>query len=298
MPTDKTKASSEQAMKSRTIIEAIKEVLIKNGRPMSALDIYGEIVHFKLYDFKADDPYHVVRSQLRRHCAGLEFSTASPTKYFIGTKDGKFDLLSQPHSSKSTRRPDLLHSTPTAPKDYAKAVDALRWLHNIRDFHKKYLEQFKHSTLKKLRNLDPYAFECFSGNLLMKYGFKDVQTTRSSRDGGIDGHGQLKVGLAHLKVAFQCKKWIKGSVGRPDIAGFRGDIQGKYDLGIFFTTSKFTSEAKSCSFQPGAVAVMLIDGAAIVDFMIEKNFGIETEALPLYSLALDMALTEQPKASP
>jgi len=63
-------------------------------------------------------------------------------------------------------------------------------------------------------------------------------------------------------------------------------------MGVFFTTSKFTPEAKDNSLRPGAVPITLIDGRTIVDIMLEKSFGVEKEQLPIYSLALDMALTE------
>lgn len=290
--------STSTTRKSRTILDAIKEVLFEEGGPMSAANIYGSIIHHKLYEFKADDPYHVVRSQLRRHCIGLEFSTAAPTKYFEITKDGRFSLIAQGASRANAQNLSIRKNMNQAKsRDYDKAANSLRERHRIRLSHAEYLEKFKENTLIRILELDPYVFENFSRNLLLAYGFKDVQTTRRSKDGGIDGYGQLKVGLAHLNVAFQCKKWARGSVGRPDVASFRGEIQGKYELGIFFTTAKFSSEAKACSFQSGAVPVMLIDGPAIVEIMIEKNFGVETEILHLYSLALDEALAETPKPS-
>lgn len=72
-------------------------------------------------------------------------------------------------------------------------------------------------------------------NLLDVYGFSDLSVTQKSKDGGIDGFGKLKIGLAHMSVAFQCKRWNVGSVGRKEIDAFRGAIQGEYEQGIFFT---------------------------------------------------------------
>lgn len=45
------------------------------------------------------------------------------------------------------------------------------------------------------------------------------------------------------------------------------------------------------SIKQGAVPVILIDGNMIVDFMIEKQFGIEHENLPIYINALDQILS-------
>ena len=118
-----------------------------------------------------------------------------------------------------------------------------------------------------------------------------MSVTQKSKDGGIDGFGKLKIGLAYMNVAFQCKRWNIGSVGRKEIDAFRGAIQGEYEQGIFFTTSSFTKEAMSCSIKHGAVPIILIDGKMIVDFMIEKQFGIEHENLPIYINALDQVLS-------
>jgi restriction system protein len=147
--------------------------------------------------------------------------------------------------------------------------------------------------LSQLKKLDPQTFEEFSKKLLQAYGFEQVNVTRFSKDGGIDGTGKLKVGLDHLNVAFQCKRYTKGAVGRVEIDAFRGAIQGQYEQGIFFTTSSFASGAAEVSFKPGAVPVILIDGDTIVDIMFEKQFGVEVDSMKIYSYALDLALTEE-----
>jgi restriction system protein len=127
---------------------------------------------------------------------------------------------------------------------------------------------------------------------MIAYGFKKMEVTRSSRDGGIDGFGELKIGLASMKVAFECKRWTRNTVGRPQVSQFRGDIQGKFQQGIYFTTSAFSKEAKESSFQPGAVPIILIDGNSIVDLMVEKHFGVDVEEIPVYSNALDLVLSD------
>ena len=107
--------------------------------------------------------------------------------------------------------------------------------------------------------------EQFGKKLLQAYGFLEVVVTRFTKDGGIDGHGKLKVGLAHLNVVFQCKRYTKGSVSRPEIDAFRGAIQGQYEQVIVSTTSSDASGAEAASFRPGAVPIILIDGNSIVD---------------------------------
>ena len=159
--------------------------------------------------------------------------------------------------------------------------------------HHRFVTAFKDRALTAINHLKPREFEHFCRNLLQAYGFRDVKVTKVGRDGGVDGHGRLKVGFTFFSVAFQCKKWSHANVGRPEINQFRGDIQGQYEQGIFFTTARFTPDARNSAFKPGAVTIVLIDGPTIVDVMIEKGFGVEKESLELYSLALDLAIAEQ-----
>jgi restriction system protein len=160
--------------------------------------------------------------------------------------------------------------------------------------HDRVVRAFKNRALEAINHLKPREFEHFCRNLLQAYGFREVKVANVGRDGGIDGYGHLKMGLTFFKVAFQCKKWRHANVGRPEINQFRGDIQGQYEQGLFFTTARFTPDARKSESKPGAVTIVLIDGPTIVDFMIEKGFGVEKENLELYSLALDLAITEQP----
>jgi restriction system protein len=50
-----------------TIVQAIEQVLRSHEGPMSAREIYRAIQRDELYSFRAQDPVHVVQTQLRRH---------------------------------------------------------------------------------------------------------------------------------------------------------------------------------------------------------------------------------------
>ena len=259
--------------KKYTIIEAIKEILSSDTEFLSITEIYTKIIEKSLYVFHAQDPLSVLRVELRRHSVGIDFPTASAKKYFV------YD--------ESTRRFRLLRDDKNQIKRGGKDQVSLR---SVRELHHEYVELFQQKILKQLKVLNPYEFEKFCRNLLEVYGFVDLEVTQKSRDGGIDGYGKLKVGLAYMNVAFQCKRWNTGSVSRKEIDAFRDAIQGEYEQGLFFTTSSFTKEAMAYSIKQGAVPVILIDGKMIVDFMIEKQFGIEHENLPIYINALDQVL--------
>lgn len=257
-----------------TIIEAAKKILSLTDDSMSVAEIYAQILEKSLYVFHAQDPISVLRGELRSHSVGIDFPTASPKKYFI------YD--------DSNRRFRLLGEEKIQNRKGAKDQVSLR---TVRELHHEYVELFQQKILRQLKSLNPYEFETFCRNLLEVYGFVDLSVTQKSRDGGIDGFGKLKIGLAYMNVAFQCKRWNIGSVSRKEIDAFRGAIQGEYEQGLFFTTSTFTKEAMAYSIKQGAVPIILIDGKMIVDFMIEKQFGIEHENLPIYINALDQVLS-------
>lgn len=258
-------------MKSeRTIVGAALEVLKSADETMSIQEIYQKIVDKSLYTFHAQDPLSVVRVELRKHSIGIDFPTASKKKYFVYDEtNGRFSAL-QKNSEKET----------TANEDKT-------YLTQVRKLYDSYLKDFKTNILAQLKKMNAYDFEKFCMQLLKVYGFINVAVTQKSRDGGIDGHGKLKVGLAYMSVAFQCKRWDNTTISRKEIDAFRGAIQGEYEQGLFFTTSSFSKEAMKFSIKQGAVPVILIDGNMIVEFMIEKQFGIEHEDIPIYVNAID-----------
>lgn len=264
-----------------TITQAISMVLKAEGKPMTAAEIYDAIISSKLYTFRADKPVHVVSTQIRRHCKGLDFPSSSNTKYFT-VQNGKYYLLDNIFNNETGKEilliSDEIHSSISK--------------NDLRNFHAQYLRELKDRILNDIKKLDPFLFEEFCKNLLAVYGFDNLVVTRKSRDGGIDGYGVLKVSISHVNVGFQCKRRSSGTIGRREVDQFRGAIQGRFELGIYFTTTDFTFEAEEIVFKNGAVPIFLINGEAIVDIMLEKHLGIEAETLTIYNYNLDLAFTK------
>jgi restriction system protein len=270
-----------------TIVEAIKIVMQDAGRPLTAREAYAAIMDKSLYAFHAKDPQHVVLMQLRRHCFGLDFPSASITKHFVLHDDNRFYLLTEEHEASKTPRTQPSDAPAIMVKAAAESTSPLSSVEQeLWSLHSQYLNLFRERMLEELRKLTPAGFEEFSRDLLTAYGFEDVRVTKVSRDGGVDGHGRLKVGLAHLNVAFQCKKWEKGNIQRPEIDKFRGASQGSYEQGLFFTTASFSAGAVSASIQRGAIPIILIDGSAIVSLMIARKFRVESDVMEIPTLAI------------
>jgi restriction system protein len=272
-----------------TIIDAIKTVINLKKEPITALEAYRDILSKGLYVFHAQKPAHVVLTQIRRHCEGIDFPSAAPTKHFKLIGDNKFTTL-----KKAKRFKRVKIKFKNNKKGSSTNLNSLvKSLKNIQSLHQLYLQQLKEKVISELRRLSPSSFELFSKELLQVYGFENAQVTSVSGDGGIDGFGRYKVGLAHLNVAFQCKRWTKNNVQRTEIDKFRGAAQGDFEQGVFFATTSFSQGAIDASVKRGAVPIVLVDADAIFNLMIEKGFGIQTENLPIPSYALDLAITRE-----
>ena len=180
---------------------------------------------------------------------------------------------------------------PTNPDGTSPHIDPPLPKISLVELYEAYELQFRSKLLGRLLELSPRQFEQFSKELLAAYGFVQVNVTQISRDGGIDGHGLLKVGLARMSVAFQSKRW-EGNVPRPEVDKFRGAIQGEYEQGIFFTTADFTKGAMDASIKKGAVPIILLNGESIVNLMIEKEFGVLRKPLQVFEDQLDTILGE------
>ena len=125
-----------------------------------------------------------------------------------------------------------------------------------------------------LQNMNPYGFERLTQKLLQKSGFLDVQVTKKSGDGGIDGIGRLAInGIFSFHVAFQCKRY-KGSVGASEIRDFRGSLPADIEKGVMITTGVFSKAAREEASCSGKKRIDLIDGEAFIDRLAQYGLGL------------------------
>jgi restriction system protein len=259
---------------NRTIADAIVDVMREKERPLSPAEAYGAVVERQLYRFNSDDPVSVVRTTIRRRCLGLDFPSALPKKLFKPTNDGRYTL------------------NLAAPSQAPEEPQTTSVFQQLIDLQQRHEAQVRARVLEALKALPPRTFELFAERLLKAYGFEDLVVTGKSRDGGIDGHGRLPIGLTSVSVAFQCKRYTDKAVGREAIDTFRGAVSGLHEQGYFFATSRFTAEAVDAQRRPGAVPIALFDGEKIVDIMFSKEFGVAFRDMRVPELALDVILEQ------
>jgi len=125
--------------------------------------------------------------------------------------------------------------------------------------------------------MHPYSFEKLCQRLLRELGFQNVEVTKQSNDGGIDGKGLLKIGgVLSFHVIFQAKRY-RGSVSSPTIRDFRGAMVGRADKGLIITTGAFTREARREAQRDGASPIDLIDGNELAEKLKELGLGVTVE---------------------
>ncbi|MBA3810057.1 MAG: restriction endonuclease [Caulobacteraceae bacterium] len=134
---------------------------------------------------------------------------------------------------------------------------------------------YRGDVIDLMLSIPPAGFERLAQRLLREAGFVQVVVTGSSSDGGIDGHGTLRINpLVSFKVLFQCKRYA-GSVTPSQVRDFRGAMAGRADKGIIITTGAFTTEATREASRDGVPPIELIDGPRLVEMLERLGLGLK-----------------------
>lgn len=143
--------------------------------------------------------------------------------------------------------------------------------------------------LRKLRTMSAAGFEKFCQLLLRMAGFEQVIVTGRTGDGGIDGHGIVKINqFVGFQVAFQSKRYGDGrTVGSRVVRDFRGAIMGRSDKGIIITTGTFTSDAQKEAVRDGATPIELVDGEQVLDMIEELELGVRKKTVVVFEVDED-----------
>jgi restriction system protein len=140
-------------------------------------------------------------------------------------------------------------------------------------------EQLASDLLEKTRGCSPAFFERLVVRLLVAMGYGGSladagQAIGRTGDGGIDGLiKEDKLGLD--VVCVQAKRW-EGSVGRPVVQAFAGSMEGfRARKGVLITTGAFSKDALDYVNKIER-KIVLIDGKALAEFMIDHGIGVTT----------------------
>ena len=134
--------------------------------------------------------------------------------------------------------------------------------------------------LERIKAQSPDFLEQIILDLMVAMGYGGslghAERLGGSGDEGFDGviH-QDALGLE--RVYLQAKRFADRTVGRPDIQGFAGALQGAgANRGVFITTSKFSAEARDFATRLPA-RVVLIDGAELGRLLVRYRVGVQVK---------------------
>lgn len=254
-----------------TIIEAIISVLKECNNPLSPKDIYDYIIDRKYYSFGAKDPLAVVRGEIRKHCYGVNFPSASPRKIFVEVKaSGQSKPLYELWQGQLSNAVPLTVEKRT--KDHLPEEV----------IHEKYLEHIssiKNQLLDAINSSDPAFFERLVVTLLLKmgYGWHESEAGKvigGAGDEGIDGIiNEDKLGLE--KIYIQAKRYNGKKVPPSDIREFIGSMNQKgAHKGVFFSSSCFTEQAIYSAAKAQGMNITLIDGQQLCEYLVQNGMGV------------------------
>ncbi len=147
--------------------------------------------------------------------------------------------------------------------------------------------EWQEELLGTILDLSPSSFERLVQRLLRESGFVQVEVTGQAGDGGVDGHGILRLGgFLSFRIIFQAKRW-KGTVGASQIRDFRGAMVGRADKGLMITTGTFTKEAVREATRDGAPAIDLVDGDQLVEKLKQLSLGVQTKKIEVEQVAVN-----------
>jgi restriction system protein len=261
-----------------TIVEAIKAVLAEPGEPLTSRAIYSAVVARGLYEFKAKYPEAVVNSQIRRHCVGLDFPSASPVKHFKIVEGHRYALKDAP-------TPQVSNAT-----SQDRAEDKIPE-EMIEEAYGKHFDWLKQQLLEAILGAPPEFFERLVIDLLLKMGYGGANPPSDAGlhigrpgDGGVDGvikQDELGLELIYL----QAKRYgLDRKVQEPEVRSFAGALS-KVQKGVFITTAEFADKARKFA-QHHEKRIILLDGDSLTHLMIKHGIGL-TELRTYKTLRVD-----------
>lgn len=186
------------------------------------------------------------------------------------TEAGKKAHLSYEDAHKIFLKWVAIHQESRQQKEQLSSQDEV-----VESLNQEVYQDYQEELLSILKQLPATGFENLCQRLLRDYGFDPVIVTGRSGDGGIDGHGVLKINpFVTFKVHFQCKKFNK-HVSPSYIREFQGAITGRADKGLIITTGTFSTQAKAEAVRDGAPKIEIIDEQKLITLFEELEVGLK-----------------------
>ncbi len=271
-----------------SIVEAATIVLSEKNADsgLTIAEITKRIIDRDLYKFKTPNPSSVVNHAVRRHCAGLDFPSASPYKVFYiicenSAHETKYQLISKKKDNEVEINDHGMIDTDSLPEE------------KIDEYIHEHIASIQQKLLDNIMNNPPAFFEALVVELLIKIGYgydeKSGNVVGKPHDGGVDGIiNQDALGLE--KIYIQAKRYSKTqTIGRPEIQAFAGAMMTEgVKKGVFITTSSFKKTAIDYADQIKERSISLVDGEMLTSLMVKYGIGVRVvRSFNIYDIETD-----------
>lgn len=130
--------------------------------------------------------------------------------------------------------------------------------------------------LTAVRAMSPFDFEALWAELLRRMGFRQVERTPYSGDGGVDIRARYVCGaISEQKFAYQVKRW-KGGVDGGVVARLRG-VLAEDEQGVVVAPSRMLPSAVDVAKLRRPID--LVDQDALIDLLVRYELGVERRPL-------------------
>jgi len=138
-----------------------------------------------------------------------------------------------------------------------------------------------------LSSMDPIAFEHLVKRVLEAMDYDNVKVTKPSNDGGVDVVADIELGITSVREVVQVKRHKK-TIQRKDLDALRGSLH-RFDAvrGTIITSGRFSKGTSAAAFERGAAPITLIDGAKLIDLLIEHEIGARKKSIEVLELDPD-----------
>lgn len=156
--------------------------------------------------------------------------------------------------------------------------------HRIRQLLREQQQEVRDSIGDLLAEMDPHAFEVLIKQLLQDIGYENVEVTAPSNDKGVDVVADIELGITSVREVVQVKRHA-ANVQRPVLDALRGVLHRfRAVRGTIITTGGFSKGTQEAAFEHGAAPITLIDGAKLIDLLIEHDIGVKKRTMEIWEL--------------
>jgi len=254
--------------------EAEREELLSSGKQRV---LHNRIHWAKFYMAKAGLIDTPSRGRFTASQAGKDLLATNPSRIDVSV------LMRMPQFREFYRNEgaEAGEDGHAAPVLQAQAVQGSTPEEQIDAAQQALLSALRAELLERIIANTPSFFEQLIVSLLVAMGYGGSHKNAAAQlgrsgDGGVDGViNEDRLGLDRVYV--QAKRYAPANtIGRPDVQGFVGSLVGLgASKGVFVTTSSFSPQAREF-VKHLSQRVVLIDGQALTDLLVEHGVGVRT----------------------